>query len=70
MEGSQPSLLLINVLSLLRPRTPFGVELGVALDLDPDDFLDEIHEPVDDHHLGAADVDGIDDVASISAHVP
>ena len=40
-----------------------GVELIIPLDLDPGDFLDEIDEPVDGHHLGAADVDGIDDIA-------
>ena len=41
----------------------WGVELVIALDLDPSDFLGEIHEPVDRHHLRASNVDGIGDVA-------
>ena len=64
IDGSQPSLLLIKrIVAAAAANSLRSVQLVVALDLDAGDFLGEIHEPVDGHHLGASNVDGIDDVA-------
>ena len=53
MLGSQPSRSWISVLSLLRPRTPFGaLEVVVRFELDPGDVLDDVDELVDRHQLG------------------
>ena len=43
---------------------PFwSIKLVIALDADSGDLFDEIHEPVNGHHLGAPNVDGIDNLA-------
>ena len=63
--GAQPSLALISVLSLLRPRTPFGAsELVVTLQLDAGDLFDDVDELVDGDQFVAAEIDRLADVAS------